>query len=185
MIIKILKYSFFRLNSKKVIFLLLIILSISTKIIAKDLKKDSINNLAEKLKSKAKKYDRNKEIYNAIDFYKQYLNYKSKDIKLTYRLANLCFETRDYSIANQYYDSVIKINPKKFSLSFYYKGIVCMNLGKYDDAIESFTKFRKQYKKNDKNNYRRLSALYIENAKWEIYTKILMGISQLIVWGII
>ncbi len=166
MIINILKYRIFKLNNKRIIFLLLIILSITTNIIAKDLKKDSINNLAEKLKRKAKKYDRNKEIYNAIDFYKQYLHYKSKDIKLTYRLANLCFETRDYSIANQYYDSVININPKKFPLSFYFKGIVCMNLGKYDNAIESFTKFRKQYKKNDKNNYRRLSALYIENAEW-------------------
>jgi outer membrane protein OmpA-like peptidoglycan-associated protein/tetratricopeptide (TPR) repeat protein len=166
MIINILKYRIFKLNSKKVIFLLLIILSISTRIIANDLKKDSINNIAEKLKIRAKKYDRNKEIYNAIEFYKQYLKYKSKDIKLTYRLANLCFETRDYSIANQYYDSAIKINPKKFPLSYYFKGIVCMNLGNYDDAIESFTKFRKQYKKNDKNNYRKLSALYIENAEW-------------------
>jgi OmpA-OmpF porin, OOP family len=129
--------------------------------------KDSINKLIADLKSKAIKYDKNKDVYNAIEYYNKYLSFKNKDVKLTYRLATLYFNTRDYSKANQYYDSIIHFRTGKFPLSYYYKGVVCMNLQKYDDAIEAFTKFRKIYKNNnDKNNFRKLAAIYIETSTW-------------------
>jgi outer membrane protein OmpA-like peptidoglycan-associated protein len=42
-----------------------------------------------------------------------------------------------------------------------------MNLEKYDEAIDMFTKFRKLSKKDDdKNNYRRMAAIYMESAAW-------------------
>ena len=95
------------------------------------------------LKTTAIRYKRAGDIYNAIEYYRQYLAYESGDIKLSYRLANLYFDTRNYIKANQYFDSVINIDPKKYPVSYYRKGIVCMNLGYYDKAKESFTKFRK------------------------------------------
>ena len=92
---------------------------------------------------------------------------KNKDIKLIYRQANLYFETRDYKMADQYYDSVISINPVKDPLAYYSKGLVCMNLEKYDNAIESFNKFKRFYRsKSDRFNYRKLAAIYSASSQW-------------------
>jgi outer membrane protein OmpA-like peptidoglycan-associated protein/tetratricopeptide (TPR) repeat protein len=97
----------------------------------------------------------------------RYTDDKSKDIKLIYRLANIYFETRDYRKADQYYDSVINISPRKYPLAYYRKGIACMNLEKYDIAKESFTKFKKYYgKKKDKFYYKRLAAIYSASSDW-------------------
>jgi OmpA-OmpF porin, OOP family len=119
------------------------------------------------LKSKAISYDRKKEVYNAIEFYSRYLSYKNSDIKSKYRLATLYFDTRNYVKAYQYYDSVIIADPRMHALAFYYKGIACMNLEKYDNAIGSFTKFKKYYRvKKDKFGYRKLALIYTASAEW-------------------
>jgi OmpA-OmpF porin, OOP family len=91
---------------------------------------------------------------------------KSTDIKSIYKLANLYFDSRDYKMAYQYYDSVININSRKYPLAYYRKGVVCMNLEKYDIAKDAFTKFKKYYTKKDKFNYRRLAAIYAANSDW-------------------
>jgi OmpA-OmpF porin, OOP family len=91
---------------------------------------------------------------------------KSKEVKLIYRQADLYFEARDYKMAYQYYDSVIKIDSRKYPLAYYHKGIVCMNLEKYDDAIESFTRFKKFYSGKDRFNYRKLAAVYSASSLW-------------------
>ena len=128
---------------------------------------DSTERVVAELKAKAIRYDRRNDVYNAIDYYQRYiLLNKERDVKLTYRLAKLYFNTRDYVRANQYFDSVIHFKTKKYPLAFYHKGIVCMNLEKYNEAIDAFTKFRKLYKKNDKYEYRRLAAVYIESSTW-------------------
>jgi outer membrane protein OmpA-like peptidoglycan-associated protein len=127
---------------------------------------DSIEKLAAEMKSKAAKFDRQNDVYNAIYYYNRYLLYKHKDIKLNYRLAKLYFDTREYRKAYQYFDSVLHLSKTKFPLTYYYKGIVCINLEKYDEAVDVLTKFRKVYKENKKNNYRRLASIYIESATW-------------------
>lgn len=128
---------------------------------------DSIKTVIKTLKIKAKRYDKEGDIYNAIDYYSKYLQYKNKDVKSNYRLASLYFLTRNYSLAKQYYDSVLKIKPAKYPLSFYYKGIVCMNLENYDMAIESFNKFKKVYRrKKNKNEFWKLAGIYIESSEW-------------------
>jgi OmpA-OmpF porin, OOP family len=119
------------------------------------------------LRDIAIRFDRKGDVYNAIENYSRYLSYKSNDIKLTYRLANLYFETRDYRNANRYFDLVIKMDERKYPLVYFHKGMVCMNLEDYDKAKESFTRFRKLYKrKKDKNNYRKLSTVYIASSEW-------------------
>lgn len=129
--------------------------------------KDSISRVSGELKAKALRFDRNNDSYNAIDYYRRYVACKPKDTKLTYRLATLYFNVRDYSKANQYFDSVLRHSYGKLPLAFYRKGISCMNLGKYDDAIDAFTRFRKLYKTNDeKYNYRKLAGIYIESSEW-------------------
>jgi outer membrane protein OmpA-like peptidoglycan-associated protein len=146
--------------NKYLILFIAVFLFHSTHISAKNIS-DSI----ETFRTKAIKYDKNRDIYNAIEYYSKYLSYKNKDFKLTYRLANLYFDARDYSKANQYYDSVIKLKRTKYPLTYYRKGIVCLNLEKYDEAIDAFTKFRKLYKENN-DNYRKLAVIYTESSEW-------------------
>lgn len=128
---------------------------------------DSIKSLIADLRKKAITFDKRKDVYNAIDCYGRYLLYKNKDIKLMYRLSILYFEVREYAKTYQYCDSVIKLSKSRFPLVYYKKGLVCLNLQKYDEAIDMFTKFRKMYKKSDdENNYRKLAAIYSEKALW-------------------
>jgi len=91
---------------------------------------------------------------------------KGPDIKLLYTMANKYFETRDYVNAAKYYDSVIGINPGKYPVAYYRKGIVCMNLRKYDAAKDAFTKFKKYNGKKDKYGYKKLAAIYAANSDW-------------------
>lgn len=124
-------------------------------------------NEADSLKAKARQCERHGDIYGAIDYYDQYLSIENKDIKASYKLANMYFDTRNYAKANIFYDSVIAQKSKKYPLAYYRKGIVCMNLEEYDDAIEVLTKFRRIYKHHkDPNNYRRIASTYIESSTW-------------------
>lgn len=160
------KYNLLK-TTLKVLCILLFSLVINQNIQANKTQKDSINTIIKTLRHKAKKCDKNGDFYNAIDYYEKYLFYKNKDVKLTYRLATLCFITRNYSKARQYYDSVLTMNPEKYPLSWYYKGIVCMGLEDYNAAIENFTKFKKVYKKkNDPDELRKLAGIYIESCEW-------------------
>jgi OmpA-OmpF porin, OOP family len=128
---------------------------------------DSNEKLISELREKAISYDRNKDVYKAIDYYNRYLSFKSKDINLTYRLASLYFDTRDYARATRFYDSVITFSPKKYPLAYYNKGVACMSLEKYDDAIGSFTKFKKYYhSRKDKPGYRKLALIYSASSVW-------------------
>jgi OOP family OmpA-OmpF porin len=147
--------------------LLLYFLMHSAGLNAMTLTDDPNDKVIKDLRAKAIRYDRKNDVYNAIEYYKRYLSYESKDIELTYRLATLYYNTRDYEKANQYYDSVIGLNPRKYALAYYFKGISCMSLGKYDNATGSFTKFKKYNKtKKDKFNYRKLTAIYTANSDW-------------------
>jgi OmpA-OmpF porin, OOP family len=153
--------------NKNLILLLLYFLLPSANMNAMASTNDSTTKVIKDLREKAIRYDRKNDVYNAIEYYNRYLSYKSKDMKLAYRLATLYFDTRDYLKANQYYDSVIRINPRKYVLAYYRKGMACMNLEEYDNAIGYFTKFKKYYnKKNDKFNYRKLAVIYASSAGW-------------------
>jgi OmpA-OmpF porin, OOP family len=123
--------------------------------------------IARDLKTKAIRFDRMGDIYNAIDLYERYLAVRPRDIKLSFRLADLYFQTRNYQKSLQYYDSVLKIDAHKYVMVYFHKGIICMNLEKYDKAKEAFTKFKSFYRnKKDPHFYRRLNAIYLANAEW-------------------
>jgi tetratricopeptide (TPR) repeat protein len=128
---------------------------------------DTTDKVVNDMRVKAIRYDRNNEVGNAIEFYSRYLVYNPKDIKLTCRLADLYFVTRNYLMANQYYDNVISINQRKYPLAWYRKGIACMSLEKYDESADAFGKFKKFYKdKKDRFNYRKLAVNYAASCDW-------------------
>ncbi len=89
-----------------------------------------------------------------------------KEAKSLFRLANLYFESRNYEKAKEFYDSLIKIDPVKYPMAYYRKGLVCMNLEEYDAAKDSFNKFRKYYRKKDNSGYKRLASIYAANTDW-------------------
>jgi outer membrane protein OmpA-like peptidoglycan-associated protein len=123
----------------------------------------------DKYKNEAVRSSKIGDLYNAIFNYEKYFSFKEsrKDIKSRYNLSILYFKTRDYKKANETLDSVFNISTKKFPLAWYYKGLVNMNLENYNAAIESFTKFKNEYKsKRNKNNYWKLASLYIESSEW-------------------
>ena len=128
---------------------------------------DSLKKISDELRDQAIRYDRKHDVFNAIVYYTRYLSYEREDVKLTSRLADLCFEVRDYSKSIQYYDAVIGLSQSGYPVVYYRKGIVCMNLERYDEAIASFAKFKKYYRKRkDKMNYRRLSTVYAASSEW-------------------
>ena len=125
------------------------------------------SKLARNFRSQALRCERNNDVVNAIEYYKKYLELEKKDVKVTFRLANLFFTERDYHNSYSYYDTVIHLNALKYPLSYYRKGIVCMNLEKYDEAIDAFGKFRKYYRvKGDKQNFKKLAVQYSANCLW-------------------
>lgn len=128
---------------------------------------DSLKSLEKELKLKAKSSYRSGDVYQAIYYYHDYLQLNNKDVKSMYRLANLYYQTRDYQMASNYFDSVILHKPRKYPLSFYYKGIVLMNLEQYDKASQSFDEFRKIYRgRKDPEQFRRRAQTQKNNADW-------------------
>lgn len=137
---------------------------------------DSDEKTIKDLRAKAIQYDRNNDIYNAIEYYSRYLSYDSSDMKLAFRLATLYFNTRNYTKANQKFETITKATPRKYPVAYYFKGLACMSLGKYDDAIESFAKFKKYYKvKKDRFNYRKLTTIYTTSSEWAKKNKDING----------
>lgn len=152
----------------KLVLLLLLLISQQTGINAMAEKKDDKSDTEiNALKKSAIRFDRANDIFNAIEYYRQYLSYNSKDAKLTFRLATLYYDTRDYTKAIQFCDSVIHLSQRKFALAYYYKGISCMSLKKYDEATAAFADFKKFYRsKKVRNHYKKLALIYSANSEW-------------------
>ncbi len=128
---------------------------------------DTIKDLQKELKLKAKKSYRNNKVYEAIKYYRDYLDITEGDIKSTFRLAELYFKDREYEQAKSYFDTVIESRSKKYPMSYYYKGLVSVNLENYDEGIEALSSFRKAFRGHrDPQDYRRRARLQIERAEW-------------------
>ncbi len=122
---------------------------------------------AYELKNKARKMKKQNNVYKAIEYLEQYVKLKPDDLKSQFNLAKLYYITRDYSNASDYLDTVIRKRTKKFEKAYYYHGVVSMNLEKYDAAIESLTKFRREYRGNrDPEDLRGIAYDLISSAEW-------------------
>ncbi len=133
---------------------------------------DSLKTLQQKYKRQAEIDELQGAVYEAIANYEGYFNVGGSDPKMAYKLANLYFITRDYANARSYYDSILDKKPRRYPLAYFRKGIVCMNLAAYDQAIESFETFGKQFQgKRDRDQLRRQARSLIESAQWALLHK--------------
>ena len=76
---------------------------------------------------------------NAIESYKEALNYKKDDFKTLYNIGIAYLELNDYKNADMYFKQSIEINP------FFYEGLIASakantGLGKYDESIKILEK---------------------------------------------
>jgi OOP family OmpA-OmpF porin len=130
---------------------------------------DTTRVLLHELKRNAVKYYNRGDPYRAIIYYDSCVMLDNKDMKSMYRLASLYFSTRNYEKAYEWYSDLTTMAPDRYEMAWYYRGIVSLNLENYTGAKESFTEFRKRYrKKHDPGLYRRMASSYMESADWAL-----------------
>jgi OmpA-OmpF porin, OOP family len=157
----------YKLNTRLLLIFIILFMELSGVNVFAAAGADISDKKLKEIRKKAERFDRDKDVFNAIAFYGEYLSHKPGDIKSTYRLASLYFNARDYVNALEFYNSVINLSFSKYPMAYYYKGLSCMSLQKYDEAITAFGLFKKYYRaKKGKSHYRKLALIYSANAEW-------------------
>jgi tetratricopeptide (TPR) repeat protein len=100
------------------------------------------------LKQFAKSAMRANDAQTAIFYLEKYRSLKPKTDAINYQLAELHREVRNYNKAKDLYESVYKSNVKKYPLALFYYAQMLKSTGNYDEAIENFNKFKRNYKGN-------------------------------------
>ena len=111
----------------------------------------SQNNPADNLSAyQLKRYANNAkkagDIYTAIFLYEKYYKLNRKNSKINYELAELQRQARYYSKARDLYKQVMEEAPDKYPLARFYYAEMLKTTGDFDNAIEQFNKFKKEYK---------------------------------------
>ncbi len=88
------------------------------------------------------------DYYTASEFFLKYNTIKTNDVNSTLELANAYFFSRDYRNAKNWYLKTYQLAPKK-QVKAMYKYAQCLKmLGKYEAAIEHFTRFKNEASEN-------------------------------------
>jgi tetratricopeptide (TPR) repeat protein len=78
--------------------------------------------------------------HDAVGSYKRALQLNPRYIEAANNLANIYFKGRNFSEAIKYYRQALFIDPT-FAMSYYNIGLAQSNMGKHQEAIQSFEKF--------------------------------------------
>ncbi len=91
--------------------------------------------------------------YNAIEYYKYYINHKPTwpnyifaKPKVTFELADAYRKANDYKNAEHYYKQAYDLKPKKLIKALYYQGVMQKMLGDITAAKETLEKYKKNSK---------------------------------------
>ena len=118
------------------------------------------------LKKAASHAEREKDYFSAIVYYEKYLIRKPSDYKASFALAQMYRLTRDYHRASQQYQKAYELEVEKNILALYFLARMHMTQERYDEAVKTFSTFRKKYKsKKNEFNYRRLAKARIEGCE--------------------
>lgn len=112
------------------------------------------------IKSFAKNSERIGDIYSAIDYYEELHKRNNKNADINFKLAQLYFKSRNYSMAHEYFTYVYDTDKETYPDALFYRGLMKKMMGDYKGAKEDFlafnklvkgTKFADDYKKRLKN----------------------------------
>lgn len=85
------------------------------------------------------------DTYSALFYYKEWAKRKPENVAVSYQLAELYRNSRDYARASEAYWKVLKSKGgvDKYPMALYYAGEMDMQSGKYQEAKSNFIKFRR------------------------------------------
>jgi len=111
------------------------------------------NNLSiSKMKARAKHAQETGDSYTALFYYEEVVKKDSQDLDNRMQLADLYRITRNYKEAEKVYGYIRDKDPAKYPFSLYYKALMQKMMGKYEEAKENFTLFKKEsFNLTDKN----------------------------------
>jgi OOP family OmpA-OmpF porin len=131
----------------------------------------------------AKNSERNGDIYTAIFLYDKYRERNSNNSDVNYKLAELNRQARNYEDAKELYLKVAEVASIKYPLARFYYAQMLKSTGNYDEAIEQFNKFKRDYKAGkDVQTYSRLVKNEIsgcDSAKFIIQNSLNVSINPL------
>ncbi|MBN1597771.1 MAG: OmpA family protein [Bacteroidales bacterium] len=120
--------------------------------------KKAENFSASKLKRLGKRAAEAKDYYTAIYYFENYRDKKSDDSKINYELAELHRTVRNYLQARELYKEVYLIDEMRYPLARFYYAQMLKATGEYEEAVEEFSEFRKEYKgEKDSRDMRKLA----------------------------
>lgn len=106
----------------------------------------------------AQRFSIAKEAYIAV------LKKEPDNYLATIRVAKCSYFIQEYDEAARYFESAIEIDPNRNDTVYFELGVTYRILDRQNDALESFTKFRKVWK--EKDDYARRAKLEMEGCKF-------------------
>jgi outer membrane protein OmpA-like peptidoglycan-associated protein len=84
------------------------------------------------------------DTYSALIYYKEWSKRKPENDAVMFQLAELYRQSRDYEHASESYWKVLKlVGGNKYPLALFHAGDMYMQAGKYKDAINNLSKFKR------------------------------------------
>jgi outer membrane protein OmpA-like peptidoglycan-associated protein len=102
------------------------------------------------LKKLGKNAMKQNDLGSAVVFFEAYLKRNSQDADVMYLLAKSYYEIGDYEYAQMYFDKAYVTDKEKSREALYYQAQMLKSMAKFDSAKIVFTKFKKEYKGDDK-----------------------------------
>lgn len=122
-----------------------------------------------KLRKVAVLAEKKGDFYNAIDFYEIYLSKRPDDLKALHDLGMLYVSVRDYKKSVHTLNKLYEQDSLKYPIAQYYYAKSLKENGKYEEAKEHFTRFRKRIRghKDDKI-WKKKAAFQIQSCDFAI-----------------
>ncbi len=123
----------------------------------------------------AKSAERINDNYSAIDYYSEYYNRNENKDDISYKLANLYFDVKDFQKAKPIYYNLYKKDWKKYPNTLFKYAQILKYEEKYDSAISSFEMFRENIfnsgKETENNYFLLMVSREIEGCEFAVFNQ--------------
>ena len=119
-------------------------------------------------------YYEKEQFHSAAQYYQVAVGVQNKDPETLYRLAQSYRAIFDYSLAANYYESVIELDRVSYPLAYFYLPQMHKSVGNFKDARDGFEKFisnsdrMSSLTREEKDNFIKQAELEIEGCLWAI-----------------